>query len=82
MFCEGSAITMTVTGIRFLTPDLAVVHTTSTNEFSAQGTARQINGSFTLLFSRGEAGDWLINALHNGVKEDSFTGHLDGAPAR
>lgn len=81
VFKEGSQISMQVTGIRFLSPTWAVVHATSTNEMIADGQPRQLNGSFTFLFTQTD-GDWLINVLHNGVKEEHFTGHIDKAPAR
>ncbi|RMF41661.1 MAG: SgcJ/EcaC family oxidoreductase [Alphaproteobacteria bacterium] len=76
LYPEGSRIELNVTGIRALTPDIAVAHATSENEFVAAGEKRSLAGSLTLVLVRSEEG-WLIDAFHNGTREARFAGHLD-----
>jgi uncharacterized protein (TIGR02246 family) len=76
-FAEGSEISITITQIRFLTPAIAVAHASSTNDYTANGEARELDGSFTIVLTKIEGEGWVIEAFHAGKKENSFTGHLD-----
>ena len=77
VYAEGSQITMSINQIRFLTPAIAIVHASSTNELTINGEDQKLDGSFTLVLTKTEGEGWLIDAFHAGKKEKSFTGHLD-----
>lgn len=78
VFGAGSQISLELTQIRFLTPTIALAHATSRNDFTANGAPRSLDGSISMVLIKTEAEGWLINAFHNGQKEKTFTGHLDG----
>jgi len=78
-FRDGSEIAMEVSQVRFLTPEIAVAHATSENHYSADGTAREVDGSLTLVLTKDPVDGWRITAFHNGLKMQEPDGHLQRA---
>ena len=76
-FAEGSEISIIPTQIRFLTPAIAIVHASSTNDLIINGETRKLNGSLTMVLTKTNGEGWLIDAYHAGKKQETFTGHLD-----
>jgi len=75
LYPEGSRIDIEISGIRWLSPDVAVAHATSNNEYTTEGKPRAMAGSFTLVLVRSSEG-WLIDSFHNGARQAEFAGHM------
>lgn len=76
LYKDGSTIALDILKIRFLAPDIAVVHLASVNDYMADGSAQKLNGSISLVVKNTEGEGWLIDTFHAGTKQESFQGHV------